>query len=292
MPVSLPCVRTPPYLPPPSLSPHSVGGFCSPGVSDDPHFVGARGTRFDFNGQIDRAFCLVTDSHLHINAVMGGYEAATTPTATNASASAASKKLRTWIQEVGITWAAEDGSKHFLHLTARKGAEQKRGNAGFLSRMVVDGKEVAVPMQVGDGLQAGDSRAAGLSFTLVEQGSKGGAFDMDTYSLVIPGLADITLRMRVAHPLLQKPGEAFAHFNLHFDDLKATPKVHGVLGQTFRQTAEQAKRALDFSMLAKLLGGAVVADGETGKGFLDGRTEDYVVSGPLATDCKYSVFDA
>ena len=90
------------YLPhlhlslPLSLPPSRLGGACNPGanVVDDPHFTGALGTRFDFNGHPGGSFCLHTDRQLHINAVLGGYEG--DPLATGFDNS--TKTTRTWIQ--------------------------------------------------------------------------------------------------------------------------------------------------------------------------------------------------
>ncbi|GJP64080.1 hypothetical protein CLOP_g21110 [Closterium sp. NIES-67] len=49
-----------------------VGKRCPYG-ENDPHFLGAHGTRFDFNGLPDRSFCLYTDRHVHLNMAMRGY---------------------------------------------------------------------------------------------------------------------------------------------------------------------------------------------------------------------------
>ena len=45
-------------------------------MTADPHFLGARGTALNFNGRLGRAYCLVTDTRLHINALLEGYEEA------------------------------------------------------------------------------------------------------------------------------------------------------------------------------------------------------------------------
>ena len=250
------------------FSSRSVGGFCNPSVTDDPHFVGAAGTRFDFNGQVDRSFCLITDKRIHVNMLLGGYETLPESAATSGPGS---HKLRTWIREVGVSWKATNGATHNLKLVARKGKENARGSAGFLADVAFDGVTMSPPN------------------ALIEQGKKG-PYDMDSYMLSIPGMADISVRMRVAHPLLQTQDEAYAHFNLHFDSVEVTPSVHGVLGQTFRATPEQRKKATEYSMLTKLIRGPVAVDGDSGKGFLDGKVEDYITSDVLATDCSFSAF--
>ena len=173
-------------------------------------------------------------------------------------------------------------------MAARKGAEQARGPWGFLASLEVDGQAIAVPQEVGEAV----SGAGNFLLTYVGVGKKG-AFDVDEFNLKIADLADVAMKMRVAHPLLQTQGEAFAHFNLHFNELKATPKVHGVLGQTFRQTGTQEEKALQYSLLSRLLGGPIMAgEGANGEGFLDGTTADYKSSSALAADCAFSSFVA
>lgn len=103
---------------------------------------------------------------------------------------------------------------------------------------------------------------------------------------------DVTLEMRAAHVLLQAPEDAEVHFNLHVNDLAVTENIHGVLGQTYRPTPSQEAKALKFSALGKVLGAPVVADGDTGAGFLDGSVGDYESSHVLKADCKVAAFSA
>ncbi|CAI5961553.1 unnamed protein product [Closterium sp. NIES-64] len=57
------------------LAPPYIGGMCNPlaNTNGDPHFRGAEGTRFDFNGLLDRSFCLLSDRRIHINMGIKGY---------------------------------------------------------------------------------------------------------------------------------------------------------------------------------------------------------------------------
>jgi hypothetical protein len=72
--------------------------------------------------------------------------------------------------------------------------------------------------------------------------------------------------------------------------LQATEAVHGVLGQTYRSDHED--RAVDFSALSAELHAPVVADGESGKGFLDGTPRDYESSSVLSPDCYFSAYQS
>jgi hypothetical protein len=261
-----------------AATPAYQGGYCNPlaGVTDDPHFTGAHGTKYDFNGDLDKSFCLVTDSDFHINTIFKGYVSSNTYHATKTIDGMA---LRTWIREVGFLWKGG----HSLHMVAREGKQQERGN-GFISKAVVDGQAINVPSQPGEKFVSGD-----MSLTLVGVEYKG-PYEIENYRLIIGNLLDASISLRVAHQLLQTPDSAEVHFNLKFNDLQVSEKVHGILGQTYRDTPEQLTKSVRYSELARLLNEPIVADGETGKGFLDGSVDDYVSSNVLKADCKISSF--
>eukprot|EP00899_Mesostigma_viride_P027808 jgi/Mesvir1/8211/Mv12502-RA.1 len=70
-------------------------------VTSDPHFVTSRGQKFDFNGEADRTYCIITDEHLHVNAhFMGAAKPADTPMA--ASPAGGGPDTRTWMDQVAI----------------------------------------------------------------------------------------------------------------------------------------------------------------------------------------------
>eukprot|EP00897_Mesotaenium_endlicherianum_P000638 jgi/Mesen1/10575/ME000085S09906 len=254
-----------------------IGGKCNAQVKDDPHFVGARGTRFDFNGAPDTAFALVSDKDLEINMMLRGYYDNRT---TGATVTESGKAVRTWIKEVGIVWTSE-GAEHKLHLVARDGKQQERGN-GFLASATVD--TFAVPM-----LREGKTFKAlgGLEMTFVGV-EKQNQFDVDHYTVKVEGLLDLDVQMRVARAEMQAEDDAEAHFNLGFNKIEASGAVHGVLGQTYRKDHEQ--RAFDYQEIVTVLGAPVQADGETGKGFLDGSAADYIVSDVLASDSHFNSY--
>jgi hypothetical protein len=113
---------------------------------------------------------------------------------------------------------------------------------------------------------------------------------MDRFQVQIGDLLDLSLSMRVAHKLLRTPEDAEVHFNLMSNNSRVSEKVHGVLGQTYRNTDSQIMKAVKYSQLASLLGHPIQADGETGKGFLEGAVQDYVTSAVTSSDCKFSTF--
>ena len=80
-------------------------------VSGDPHFVGAHGTRYDFNGLPGKDYCLFTDASVHMNMHMIGY-------GTNEGEPEDGKTVRTWIGKLGVMWKV-GGKSHSLVLSAR-----------------------------------------------------------------------------------------------------------------------------------------------------------------------------
>ena len=66
---------------------------------------------------------------------------------------------------------------------------------------------------------------------------------------------------------------------------QATPAIHGVLGQTYRE--DHKKRAKWFKSHNS---GEVIVDSASGSGFLDGAVADYISTGVLEADCKYAQY--
>ncbi|CAI5961722.1 unnamed protein product [Closterium sp. NIES-64] len=266
-----------------------VGGLCNgkATVENDPHLTGAHGTHFDFTGRLNKAFCLLSDERVHVNMLLDGYQGIPPAVAGAASAAAVapSTGLHTWIKEVGVVWVSSGGKQHSLRMVARTGNQQDRGANGFLALMQVDGADVAPPRLMEEAVEA----EGGVVVTKVAEGREG-PFDVDRYTVSLEGVGELDVRMRVAHPLLQTPEEAEAHFNIALTDIVTTPAVHGVLGQTFRDTPEQQSRALRYTHLSALLHHPIAADQEEGRGFLDGSVEDYVSSAITAPDCRFSAF--
>ncbi|CAI7746444.1 unnamed protein product, partial [Closterium sp. NIES-54] len=124
---------------------------------------------------------------------------------------------------------------------------------------------------------------------LLSTGPMGDGRDRDTYSVRVGGVASMDLSLHAAHPLLQTADEAHTHFNVYIKYLNNTDAVHGVLGQTFRGEITRSKRAEEYGLLTRLLRAPIQADGETGRGFLDGDVEDYATSAIDAADCAFAM---
>eukprot|EP00270_Netrium_digitus_P003972 TRINITY_DN1482_c0_g1_i1.p1 TRINITY_DN1482_c0_g1~~TRINITY_DN1482_c0_g1_i1.p1 ORF type:complete len:429 (-),score=69.57 TRINITY_DN1482_c0_g1_i1:155-1441(-) len=264
--------------------PSSVGAKCTASATgstvaklvDDPHFLGAQGTRFDFTGIPGGSFCLVTDQNLHVNMELHGYY----DNRTKGSEPDSTGKPRTWVRKLAAMWIVDD-TKHSVILEARDGKQQERGD-GFLRSFLVDGETMPLP-EVGE--TVGGQGGVALEFVGLE---RRGRIDIDHYLLRIIGIVVMDLRLRVAHPSVQPEDDAEAHINIGLRHLEHSSSVHGILGQTFR--SDHTSRAVDFQQLVRLLHRPVDADGATGRGFLDGASEDYISSSIMATDCKFSSF--
>lgn len=158
--------------------------------------------------------------------------------------------------------------------------------------------QAGFPCLVVIGVQTGGtfSDPSGLSFSFLGTATEG-PYDVDVYSLGIGALLQLTLKLRVAHPLLQTPEDAEVHFNLLFDALRPSAAVHGVLGQTYRR--DRPARTLKHHLLAALLKhGAGPASGASAWAGteaeelpgLEGAAKDYLSSSVLSTDCRFSSF--
>lgn len=126
-----------------------------------------------------------------------------------------------------------------------------------------------------------------MALTFVGEGKYGNT-DMDKYEVRIGGLLAGRLNVRSAHPLLRTKTDAYAHFDFKLEELATTSKIHGVLGQTYRNDAARAVRVLEYKLLSTLLHGPMHADGENGLGYLDGKVDDYATSSATEPDCKFA----
>ncbi|CAI5512614.1 unnamed protein product [Closterium sp. Naga37s-1] len=358
------------------IVPSYVGGECNPlaNTDDDPHFRGADGTRFDFNGLLDRSFCLLSDRRIHVNMGIKGYQPIAnlpgTVTSLDEESLAAAveaaanekkprhirqleqeklsveelselermrangslpltdevaaalerevggrsggegggsggegeeqhsiqyakhelkakllkgKPIRSWIRELQVMWRDASGAQHSAFIKARDGKEQGKGSSGFIDRLELDGSPVAPPLVAGSSIVG----SGGFKLLLAETRSRKGK-DEDEFHLTIVGLVDMGVTARVAHPLMQTATEAQAHFNVHIVKLNHTRGIHGVLGQTFRAEESRKVRSLRYRLLTRLLREPVEVESESGRGFLDGRTQDYITSDIRSADCMYA----
>ncbi|CAI5497341.1 unnamed protein product [Closterium sp. Naga37s-1] len=283
-----------------AIPPSYLGGECNvlANTDDDPHFRGADGTRYDFNGLLDRSFCLLSDRRIHLEQERLSMEelGELERMRTNGSLPLTAEVVAALEQEMGRRSGREGGEsggeeekQHSIHaqhsafFKARDGKEQRRGSSGFVDRLELDGLPVAPPLSAGSSIVGN----GGFKLLLAETRSCKGK-DEDEFHLTIDGVVDMGITARLAHPLMQTATEAQAHFNVHIDGLNHTSGIHGVLGQTFRAEESRNVRSLRYRLLTRLLREPVEVESESGRGFLDGRTEDYITSDIRSADCMYA----
>ncbi|KAI5068027.1 hypothetical protein GOP47_0016372 [Adiantum capillus-veneris] len=99
--------------------------------------------------------------------------------------------------------------------------------------------------------------------------------------ITVPGEVDILAD--IVRATFGKRGSLKDYINLQVKQLRVSPDVHGILGQTYLETAHvyeklQAAKGKKRSRAAKVL--------------VDGSESDYLTSDILSSDCKYSTFEA
>eukprot|EP00271_Cylindrocystis_brebissonii_P012971 TRINITY_DN324_c0_g1_i1.p1 TRINITY_DN324_c0_g1~~TRINITY_DN324_c0_g1_i1.p1 ORF type:complete len:376 (+),score=44.31 TRINITY_DN324_c0_g1_i1:137-1264(+) len=178
-------------------------------VVNDPHFIGHQGARYDFNGMPGQAFCLITDSNLHINMKLTGYLDSRLE---NSVKVVDGKAVRTWMRELGFMWTV-GGVEHSLLLATRAGPKVERGE-GYMALIKADGIELP-RLQEKESLSLG----GGLTLRFVEVEEEG-PYTVEFYNLVIAGLLDMDIRVRVANIKLRTSDDAEAHFSFGLNNLE------------------------------------------------------------------------
>ncbi|CAI5512610.1 unnamed protein product [Closterium sp. Naga37s-1] len=297
-----------------NISPTFLGGRCDPRAftDDDPHFRGADGTRYDFNGLLDRSFCLLSDRRIHINMGIKGYQPiANLPgTATSldeeslaAALEAASKEKkprhirqleqeRLSVEELGeLERMRANGSllltdvvvaaleREMGRRSSKSGWEEEQHSIQYAKHELKARLLRAKPIRIWI--------SGGFKLLLAETRSFKGK-DEDEFHLTIDGVVEMGITARLAHPLMQTATEAQAHFNVYIARLNHTNGIHGVLGQTFRAEESRKVRSLRYRLLTRLLREPVEVESESGRGFPDGRTEDYITSDIRSADCMFA----
>ncbi|GJP35450.1 hypothetical protein CLOM_g19976 [Closterium sp. NIES-68] len=262
-----------------------VGGSCDTSRlhNNDPHITGTHGTLFDFPGQLGKSFCLLSDRRIHVNVLLQSHQAPESAAAAALAAAGMPRRvarasLNAWVKEVGVVWVSSAGKQHSLRMVARKGNQQERGTNGFLALLQVDGADVAVPPSLGGmPVVAADGSVV---IRKVEE-DEDGPFDVDTYEIALEGLGKVYVTMRVAHPVLQTPEEAEAHFAIRLAEFKTTSASRGVLGQALNKVNLDDRGTLRYDHLSELLHHPIAGISTSRRSSLHGA--DYVTPSILST---------
>eukprot|EP00899_Mesostigma_viride_P028536 jgi/Mesvir1/8868/Mv02762-RA.1 len=203
------------------------------GATSDPHFVTAMGEHFDWMGQGNRSFCIISDKAVHVNAHM--FEVTD------------GRRKGTWIDQIAVLHGGEV-------VVVSTGAPS--GLPGVHGSVIVNGRPE---------MSVGSSSSAVVAKGLTVRRKKTRTW------VTVDGIMDLEVEVVRASTWEagKGPGRDFLNFRVH--GLNATESVHGVLGQTFRATAQGAAKSAH-------------------KGLVQGADPDYMTSGLLAADCSFAQF--
>eukprot|EP00899_Mesostigma_viride_P027137 jgi/Mesvir1/7608/Mv06339-RA.1 len=175
------------------------------GASSDPHFVTADGTHFDWMGQGDRSFCIISDKAVHVNAHL--------------FAGTDGRRKGTWVDQIAVLHGGD-------HVVVSTGAAA--GFPGLHGSMSINGR---ADMSVGSSASA----VVAKGFTMRRKKTR-------TW-VTVEGILELEVEVVRASTWEAGRGPARDFLNFRVHGLNATESVHGVLGQTFRPATQGATKS-------------------------------------------------
>eukprot|EP00899_Mesostigma_viride_P007069 jgi/Mesvir1/16363/Mv18111-RA.1 len=183
----------------------------APGARSDPHFVTLAGTHFDWMGQGDRSFCIISDKAVHVNAHL--------------FAGTDGRRKGTWMDQIAVLHGGDN-------VVVSTGAPA--GFPGLHGSVSINGRGV---------LSVGSS-----SSTVVAKGLTVRCKRTRTW-VTVEGILDLEVEVVRASTWEAGKGPGRDFLNFRVRGLNATEDVHGVLGQTFRPAAHGAAKAASKGMV-------------------------------------------
>ncbi|KAJ0973430.1 hypothetical protein J5N97_021389 [Dioscorea zingiberensis] len=182
-------------------------------VCQDPRFIGGDGITFYFHGRKDKDFCLLSDSNLHINAHFIGRR------------NPEMKRDFTWVQSIAILF--ED---HQLYIGAEKTSTWD--DAVDHLDIAFDGEPILLAMEEGANWQT----SANYTPLSIVRSSFSNAITVEAEGKfkITASVVPVTEEESRVHKYGVGADDCFAHLELGFKFYSLTDKVHGVLGQTYR----------------------------------------------------------
>eukprot|EP00899_Mesostigma_viride_P014304 jgi/Mesvir1/22875/Mv25884-RA.1 len=174
----------------------------------DPHFTTAQGHEFDFNGEVGKSYCIVTDESIHVNARFMGVAQSSDPMLVEDTL-AAKPDNRTWMDQVAIMV----GNDRVL-----VSAESPAGTSysALVGTVLLNGEPF-------EGLSA------------IHNLPSGAVVSRKRNRVVItnPNVAVVEVEIVRAGFWEEGKGPGKNFVNLQVKEFKASKKAHGVLGQFF-----------------------------------------------------------
>eukprot|EP00899_Mesostigma_viride_P012626 jgi/Mesvir1/21364/Mv20848-RA.1 len=169
------------------------------GVSD-PHFVAGNGLKFDFMGEADKSYCLLSDTLLHMNMHMVG------PVATH------KKRSATWIRDISILYYP------YYNISITAASPEGTPFTAAHGTVVVNGKEMKSQKQ--------STMVRWHGLTVSRRKTR--------ISVEIKNLVELEIEVVRAGFWVGEDGPGSNYLNFKIKALNVTRSVHGLLGQTFR----------------------------------------------------------
>ncbi|KAK4764755.1 hypothetical protein SAY86_025845 [Trapa natans] len=216
----------------------------------DPRFIGGDGVVFYFHGKRDEHFALISDSDLQINARFIGLRPA------------GRTRDYTWIQALGLAFGS-----HKFSLEATR-TEKWDDDTDHL-RFSYDSEAMQLPE--GD---HSDWISPEGTVRLERTGDKNSvSLTVEDVVEISVNVVPITEKENRIHIYQIPANESLAHLEVQFRFLALSPKVEGVLGQTYRPDFENpAKPGVEMAVI--------------------GGDNRYKTSTLLSTDCASCIFHA
>eukprot|EP01018_Ginkgo_biloba_P020778 Gb_38738 [translate_table: standard] len=218
-------------------------------VCQDPRFIGGDGIMFYFHGKKDQDFCLVSDSNVHINGHFIGK-----------SKKHGLKRDFTWVQAIGVMF-----DSHQLYLGANK-VGQWEDSVDQIS-LNLDGQPILLPSGRGGVWGSHD-----LKITRFQE-TNGITVEVADSFKITARVVPITEEESRTHNYEITPDDCFAHLELNFKFYSLTPRVTGVLGQTY---AAGFKSPVKMGVAMPIMGGE----------------DKFSTPHLFSTDCKVARFGA
>ncbi|GLJ56060.1 hypothetical protein SUGI_1203570 [Cryptomeria japonica] len=186
------------------------------GVCQDPRFIGGDGIMFYFHGKKDQNFCLVSDSDLHINAYFIGKRGE------------AMGRDFTWVQSIGVLF----NGNHQLFLGANK-VSSWDDSIDQLA-IALDGKSIQLPNQEGAAATLPLISSSNLRIVRSDK-TNAVTVEVENKFMITARVVAITPEESRIHNygITSESEDCFAHLELSFKFYSLSPRVTGVLGQTY-----------------------------------------------------------
>ncbi|GAQ81556.1 hypothetical protein KFL_000830380 [Klebsormidium nitens] len=236
------------------------------------HFIVRRNGResltFDFDGEKDKSYCMVSDRRLQVNVHMSGLPPGTT-VASQPGEDVALFQEGTWMSALGIMYIDHDEEQQRLTIELDQLVAQVGGELPFILTFNGD------PTIVLNSAQATGSTIWRSTDSFASVSRVAGR--PNALLVIVPDVLEMELEAEVEEDIITDPPVYFLNFD--FKRIVVGAEVHGFLGQMFAPGAEEARSATE------------TLDGFLLREYVEGVNADYETSGVTSTDCIFNRYN-